>query len=55
MENIIQIIIIGLFIIGSIIGINHVRVSFFTKKERYRDSVGSSRTQNEMIGRRPKK
>jgi len=54
MEQIAQYTIIGLFLIGSVIGIKYVR-GYFSKKDRYRDSVSASRKQNDLIGRREKR
>lgn len=54
METFAQICIGGAFTIGSIVLFNHVRVTYFSKKRKYHDSVGSSRRQNELIGKRRK-
>ena len=54
MENLIPNIIIGIMAIATIAGFVYFVKPFFTKKERYRDSVGASRKQNELIGRTKK-
>lgn len=54
METIAQYALGGLAIIFTIITANKIRI-LFSKKEKYRDSVGAYRNQNELMGRRQKK